>query len=122
MTHDKFNLSGHEPESAERVLGDVAAVADVEDDDVVAVLGHEAHAAVRHSPTAPATVRAQDSSCLTTWLYLNGCQSDLPNVERSQVSCEFGYPPQGLVGQGVDVGEGHELQAAGRNEIMSAYV
>ena len=50
-----------------------------------------------------------------------GCQSDLPNVERSQVSCEFGYPPQGLVGEGVDVGEGHELQAAGRNEIMSAY-
>ena len=46
----------HEPESAERVLGDVAAVADVEDDDVVAVLGHEAHAAVRHSPTTPAIV------------------------------------------------------------------
>ena len=40
------------------MLGDVAAVADVEDDDVVAVLGHEAHAAVRHTPTTPAIVRA----------------------------------------------------------------
>ena len=103
------------------MLGDVAAVADVEDDDVVAVLGHEAHAAVRHSPAAPVIVKAQGSSCLTTWLYtcIYGCQSDLPNVERSQVSCEFGYPPQGLVGQGVDVGKGHELQAANRNEIIS---
>ena len=99
------------------MLGDVAAVADVEDDDVVAVLGHEAHAAVRHSPTTPVMVRAQDSSCFTTWSYL--WLSDLPNVERSQVSCEFGYPPQGLVGEGIDVGEGYELQAAGRNEILS---
>ena len=67
---------------------------------------------------------AQDSSkssCSLTLGCIYGCQSDLPNVERSQVSCEFGYPPQGLVGEGVDVGEGHKLQAAGRNEIMSAY-
>ena len=44
----------HEPESVERAFGDVAAVGDVEDDEVVAILGDEAHAAVCHSPATPA--------------------------------------------------------------------
>ena len=47
-------LDRHEPESVEGVFGDVAAVGDVEDDEVVAILGDEAHAAVRHSPATPA--------------------------------------------------------------------
>ena len=49
-------LDRHEPESVEGVFGDVAAVGDVEDDEVVAILGDEAHAAVRHSPATPAIV------------------------------------------------------------------
>ena len=42
-----------DPESVERVFGDVAAVGDVKNHDVVAILGDEAHAAIRHSPATP---------------------------------------------------------------------
>ena len=54
MKTSAAQLDRHEPESVEGVFGDVAAVGDVEDDEVVAILGDEAHAAVRHSPTTPA--------------------------------------------------------------------
>ena len=49
-------LDRHEPESVEGVFGDVAAVGDVEDDEVVAILGDEVHAAVSHTPTTPVII------------------------------------------------------------------
>ena len=44
------------------MFGDVAAVGDVEDDEVVAILGDEAHAAVRHPPATPAIVSQESLS------------------------------------------------------------
>ena len=38
------------------MFGDVAAVGDVEDDEVVAILGDEVHAAVSHTPTTPVII------------------------------------------------------------------
>ena len=52
------------------MLGDVAAVADVEDDDVVAVLGHEAHAAVRHSPATSVMVRGSEVKTLLGCIFM----------------------------------------------------